>query len=280
MTHSQHTTFVLQRLFQFLFCLGLLFLCLLAALALTLWRAPYLIFWMDRTDYPEALNQGMRTSCIAYADAYDLPQAPLLDCWDQSLLRQELIRSVDETFHQLGPGRSSPFDDLAESIAQQTGVPRADVIGACNSACNDLAALWHKAVQPPFANLLNLLMQYRRISPGLVCLFLVLVLGSLAMLYSMSENWRALAASLLPIAKCLLLCGLLIPLLAALLWSRWNWVPTENLALHVFRGWSVGFFVCWVLLTLAAGLGCLVLGTHLHRLGRPAQQRKIHRRTA
>lgn len=279
MTHSQRTALVLRRLFQLLFCFGALFLCLLAALAITLWRAPYLVFWMDRTGYPEALHQGMRTSCIAYADAYGLPREPLLDCWDESLLRQELIRSVDETFHQLGPGRDSPFDDLAESLAQQTGSSRADVIGASSSACHNLAALWHKAVQPPFANLLNLLMQYRRISPGLVCLFVLLVLGSLAMLYSMSESWRALASSLLPMARCLLLCGVLVPILAALIWSRWSWVPTESLALHLFRRWSAGFFGCWVLITLASGAGCLLLGARFHRLSRPAQ-RKIHRRTA
>lgn len=278
MTHSQHAATTLQHLFQFLFCFGGLFLCLFTALALTLWSPPYLVFWIDHTDYPTTLSQGMRTSCISYSESYGLSQNILIDCWNESLLRQELILSVDETYHQLGPARSSPFDDLSESLAKQTGLPRASVISTCDAACRDLSALWHKAVQAPFANLLNLMMQYRRIAPGLTCLFFLLVLGSLAMLYSMCENPRMLAASLLPAAKTFLLCGLPLPLLCALLWSRWEWVPCESLAYNLFRCWTTGFFVCWISLTLLVGLGCLILGTHLFRTSPIRRSGKIHRR--
>lgn len=274
MAHSQSMTVILRRLFQFLFCLGTLFLCLFLAMFLTLWSVPYLVFWIDRTDYPDSLSQGLRISCIAYAEAYELPEAPLLECWDTELLRQELVRSVDETFHQIGPGRSTPFDRLAEQ-----GVFSSADQEKASAACQELSALWHKAIQTPFSNLLNLFMQYRRIAPGLMCLFLPLALGSLAMLYATSANLRALATCLLPASQTLLLCGVLIPAASAFLWSRWSWVPAESLASTLFRCWSTGFFFCWALITLSAGLFCLLLGAHWNRVSSPMRPAKIRRRT-
>lgn len=273
MAHSHITNAIVRRLFQFLFCLGTLFLCLFLAMVLTLWSAPYLVFWADRTGYPDALSQGMRTSCAAYAAAYGLPEKALLECWDTELLRQELVRSVDETFHEMKPGRSSPFDSLSEEGAFASSDPE-----KVSAVCRELSSLWHKAVQTPFSNLLNLLMQYYRIAPGLVCLFLALSLGSLAMLYSISTSLRALAASLLPAAQSILLCGLLIPAAAALFWSRWSWVPAESLARPLFHWWSAGFFLCWALLTLAAGFCFLVVGSRWNQTSSPLRPAKIRRR--
>lgn len=274
MAHSHPTTVIVRRLFQFLFCLGTLFLCLFLAMFLTLWSAPYLVFWIDRTAYPDSLSQGMHISCTAYADAYGLQEEPLLECWDTELLRQELVRSTDETFHQLRPGRATPFDSLVENDTFFSSEQ-----GDASAVCQELSSLWHKAVQTPFSNLLNLLMQYRRIAPGLVCLFLLLSLGSLAMLYAISANLRALATSLLPTAQALLLCGLLVPAAAAFFWSRWNWVPAESLAHTLFRCWSTGFFLCWALITLAAGVFCLLLGARWNRASSPLRPAKIRRRT-
>lgn len=247
----------LLALFEGLACLATVFCALFAALGLTLWRAPYLVGCMDRAGYPARVVQGLRTSCLTYAREYQLTPASLTDSWDEALVRRELIRSVDETYHAVQPARPTPFDSLVED----------ELLGQVG---RELAALWTRAVSTPFSNLLNILLQYSRASALPVTLFLGLGAGSLAMLYRASRDRRQLGGCAATLGRAAALCAPVLPAALALLCARLDWLPPESLAAGLFRQWVVGFFVCWGLCLLAAAAGWAALGVALRRPEAPA----------
>lgn len=247
----------LLALFEGLACLATVFCMLFAALGLTLWHGQYLVACMDRTGYPARVADGLRASCETYARAYGLPASGLTAGWDEALVRQELLRSVDETFHLVQPARATPFDDGATGQLPE-------------QAARELASLWTQAVSTPFSNLLNILLQYSRASALPITLFLAVGAGSLALLFRASPGPRSLGGLVLQVGRATALCAPVLPGALALLCARMDWLPPQSLAADLFRQWVTGFFVCWAVCLLAAAAAWAALGRSLRRPPAPA----------
>lgn len=244
-------------LFEGLACLATVFCALFAALGLTLWRAHYLVSCMDRTGYPAQIVQGLRVSCVTYAQEYDLTLSSLTGSWNEALVRRELIRSVDETYHQVRPARPTPFDSIVEN-------PDIGQVG------RELVALWSAAVGTPFSNLLNILLQYSRASAVPITLFLGVGAGSLAMLFRASRDRRQLGGCAAEVGRAVTLCAPVLPGALALVCARLDWLPEQSPAAALFSAWSTGFFVCWALCLLAAAACWAALGFALRRPAAPS----------
>lgn len=250
MTRNQ----TLSGLFKALACLAVVLCTLFAALGLTLWRAQYLVHCMDRAGYPARVANALQRSCETYAAAYGLPADALTGGWDEALVRRELIRSTDETFHLVRPARPTPFDEL-------TG----DGQALPSEVAAELAALWGAAVRTPFSNLLNILLQYSRASAWPVTLFLGLGAASLAMVYRVSRTRQELGGHAADLSRTAALCAPVLPGALALACARLDWLPADSLAADLFAGWAAGFFLCWGLCLLAAAAAFALLAARLRR---------------
>ena len=230
---------------QCLACVVGCLLALLAALSLTLFREGYYIHKLEKSDCLPAITENILQAGQQVASTAGLRQDILDPLVTQEDVRVAVLRRTDEIWHGSTPQPESPYTDvvtyLQDTVSAETGEmwdeDDLDLYNSILVVCDDM---WHSNAVPPLANVLNLLMQYRRVSTLLTIVLVAVLLGCLWLQVSLCRNWRQLAGALYTIGGGIVL-GAVLGMVAVELSGWQGWMPTADPAYALYKSWFGAF---------------------------------------
>lgn len=264
---------------QAVVCICPVLLSLLIALQLTLFREGHLIHSMDAVGYPDSITQAVRLNCDILAQNSGLPAGVLDPLITTDDTRTALVRRVDVIWHGTSELPATPFANvvawLEDTMTRNTGImwtSEDDLAYArLRAGCEDV---WRTLTVAPFANVLNILAQYRRVALLAGYLLFIFWVGAIALLVPLSRGWGTLSHALGRAAV-----GAAFATLAAAAWmgaaAPWHgWMPGEDAASGLFYQWMsalpaalavCGLMLAAVLLGLALGAFSMAERARRHR---------------
>lgn len=245
---------------QCLACVAGCLLALLAALSLTLFREGYYIHKLEKSDCLSAITENILQAGQQVAQTAGLRQDILDSLVTQEDVRVAVLRRTDEIWHGSTTQPDSPYTDvvtyLQDTVSAETGeMWEEDDLNLYNSiraVCDDM---WRSNAVPPLANVLNLLMQYRRVTTPLTIVLVAVLLVCLWLQVPLCRSWRQLAGALYTIGGGIVL-GAVLGLIAVQLSGWQGWMPAADPAYALYKSWFGGFAP--VLAACGSGIAGLV----------------------
>lgn len=262
-------------------CLGCVCGCLLAlliALNLTIFREGYYIHKLDKSTCLQQITDNVLEAGRTVAQAAQIRQDILDPLVTQEDVRVAVVRRADEIWHGGTTQPDTPYVDLVaylqDTITAETGVMWDEAVTQqytnIRLVCEDM---WRTNAVPPMANILNLLMQYRRSSTLPAMVLAGILLLCLWLQVPLSRNWRQLADSLFAIGAGIVF-GAVLAMLAVQLSGWQSWMAVSDPAYELYKAWFGGFPP--VLAACGSGLAGLVwlLGLLPYTMAVRAEKRK------
>lgn len=245
---------------QCLACVAGCLLALLAALSLTLFREGYYISKLEKSDCLSAITENILQAGQQVARTAGLRQDVLDSLVTQEDVRVAVLRRADEIWHGSTTQPDSPYTDvvtyLQDTVSAETGeMWEEDDLNLYNSiraVCDDM---WRSNAVPPLANVLNLLMQYRRVTTPLTIVLVAVLLVCLWLQVPLCRRWRQLAGALYTIGGGIVL-GAVLGLIAVQLSGWQGWMPAADPGYALYKSWFGGFAP--VLAACGSGIAGLV----------------------
>lgn len=243
---------------QGLACVAGCLLALLAALGLTLFREGYYIHKLEKSDCLQAITDNIRQAGQTVALTAGLRQDILDSLVTEEDVSVAVLRRADEIWHGSTTQPDSPYTDvvtyLQDTISQETGEAwdeeDTNLYTSIRAICDDM---WRSNAVPPLANVLNLLMQYRRITTPLTIVLVAVLLACLWLQVPLYKSWRQLAGALYTIGGGILLGAVLGMIVVEL--SGWqSWMSAADPAYALYKSWFGAFA------PVLAACGCGIAG--------------------
>ena len=189
---------------QCLACIAGSLLALLAALNMTLFREGYYINRLEKSTCLQAITENILQAGQTVAQTAGLRQDILDSLVTLEDVQVAVLRRADEIWHGATTQPDSPYSDvvayLQDTVSKETGEMWDDtdvnLYTSIRAVCDDM---WRSNAVPPMANVLNLLMQYRRVAAPLTIVLVAVLLGCLWLQVPLSRNWRGLFGALFAI---------------------------------------------------------------------------------
>lgn len=247
-------------LIQCLGCVCGCLLALLAALNLTIFREGYYIHELDKSTCLQQITDNILEGGRSVAQAAQLRQDILDPLVTPDDVRVAVVRRVDEIWHGGTTQPDSPYVDLVtylqDTVTSETGEmwdeAATNQYDNIRLVCEDM---WRTNAVPPMANMLNLLMQYRRTSTLPAMVLTAILLLCLWLQVPLSRNWRQLADSLFAVGAGILV-GAVLAMMAVQVSGWQSWMATSDPAYELYKAWFGGFPP--VLAACGSGLAGLV----------------------
>ena len=216
-------------------------LALLAALSLTLFREGHYVRQLERSGVLPAICANVRQGGRQVAQAAGL-RADILDSLvTEEAVRVAVIRRADEIWHGASDQPASPYAGavayLQDTLTRESGVlwtdADADLYRNVQLICDDM---WRTNTAPPLANLLNYLMQYRRLAWAPMAAAAAMLAGCLWMLVRLCRGWRQLCRALAGLGAAIAL-GALWGALAIQACGWQTWMPAADPGYGLYCSW-------------------------------------------
>lgn len=230
---------------QCLACIAGSLLALLAALNMTLFREGYYINRLEKSTCLQAITENILQAGQTVAQTAGLRQDILDSLVTQEDVQVAVLRRADEIWHGATTQPDSPYSDvvayLQDTVSKETGEMWDDtdvnLYTSIRAVCDDM---WRSNAVPPMANVLNLLMQYRRVAAPLTIVLVAVLLGCLWLQVPLSRNWRGLFGALFAIGAGILVASVLGMIAVQL--SGWQgWMDAADPAYELYKSWFGGF---------------------------------------
>lgn len=216
-------------------------LALLVALSLTLFREGYYLHRLQTSGALQTIYANVQAGGRTVAAAAGL-RADVLDelvCYED--VRVAVTRRADEIWHGAAAQPDSPYANtvtwLQDTLSQETGElwdeTDAERYRNVQLICDDM---WRTNTVPPLANLLNLLMQYRRLAWAPMAVLAAALLGCLWLQARLCRSWRALYEALLQLGLAVLL-GTVLGAVVVQGCGWQNWMPAADPGYGLYHSW-------------------------------------------
>ena len=216
-------------------------LALLAALSLTLFREGFYLHKLEQSTALQTIYDNVVQGARTVAETAGLRAGILDGLVEPEDVRVAVVRRADEIWHGTTEQPASPYADavtyLQDTVSRETGElwDEADAALYRNIQliCDDM---WRTNAVPPLANLLNLLMQYRRVAWGLMAVLAVLLAVCLWLLAPFSRDWQQLTDAVYGVGAAVALSAALgMALLGGCGWQ--GWMPAGDPAYGLYLDW-------------------------------------------
>lgn len=218
--------------------------CLLAflvALSLTLFREGFYLQRLEQSGTMQKIYENVLEGGHQVAAAAGLPEEILDSLVSYDSVRTAVIRRADEIWHGATSQPVSPYADavayLQDTITARTGQMWNETDTALyrnvQLICDDM---WRTNAVPPLSNLLNLLMQYRRIAWAPMAVLAVLVAACLCLLFPFSGSWKQVTAAVYGLGAAILI-GSLLGMLVLNFCGWQNWMPAADPGYPLYESW-------------------------------------------
>ena len=216
-------------------------LALFAALGLTLFREGYYIHRMESSGVLQTMYENVLEGGRAVAAAAGLREDILDELVSYEDVRVAVVRRADEIWHGATDQPDSPYKQtvtwLQDTLSRETGEmwdeSDAELYRNIELVCDDM---WRTNTAPPLSNLLNLLMQYRR----LAWVPLVVLIAALAVCVWLQvrfcHSWRQLYETISQLGFSIFL-GAVLGALAVNACGWQGWMPTEDPGYLLYYRW-------------------------------------------
>lgn len=176
-------------------------LALLIALSLTIFREGYYIHRLERSNAIQIIYENVQKGARMVVAAAGLREDILDNLVDTEQVYVAVVRRADEIWHGATDQPASPYSDavtyLQDTVSRETGRLWDETDTALyrniQLICDDM---WRTNAVPPLSNLLNLLMQYRRLVWAPMALLAAALVACLWLQVRFCRGWRQLYSAL------------------------------------------------------------------------------------
>ena len=152
-----------------------------------------------------------------------------------------VVRRADEIWHGATDQPASPYSDavtyLQDTVSRETGrlwdETDAALYRNIQLICDDM---WRTNAVPPLSNLLNLLMQYRRLVWAPMALLAAALVACLWLQVRFCRGWRQLYSALFGMGTAIAL-GSVMGMLAINAGGWQNWMPASDAGYGLYYEW-------------------------------------------
>lgn len=244
-------------------------LALLTALSLTLFREGFYLHELEQSGCLQVIYDNVQQGARTVAEAAGLRGDILEELVTPEQVRVAVIRRADVYWKGSSEQPDSPYADavayLEDTITAETGEmwdqDDANLYKNIQLICDDM---WRTNAVPPMSNLLNLLMQYRRIAWALMALMAASLIACRRMMGTLCRNpqelWDAVWGLGFGIAVD---CALTMAVIALSGWQ--SWMPDTDPAYGLYLEWMGALGP--VIAACGVGLAGLVWATGLKAYG-------------
>lgn len=216
-------------------------LALLIALSLTIFREGYYIHRLERSNAIQIIYENVQKGARMVAAAAGLREDILDNLVDTEQVYVAVVRRADEIWHGATDQPASPYSDsvtyLQDTVSRETGRlwDEADTALYRNIQliCDDM---WRTNAVPPLSNLLNLLMQYRRLVWAPMALLAAALVACLWLQVRFCRGWRQLYSALFGMGTAIAL-GSVLGMLAINAGGWQNWMPASDAGYGLYYEW-------------------------------------------
>lgn len=244
-------------------------LALLAALSLTLFREGYYLHKLQQSGCLQVIYENIQQGAQAVAEQGGLPGDILQELVTPEMVSIAVIRRADIIWHGTTEQPESPYSGtvayLEDTVSRKTGEMwdenDENHYKNIQIICDDM---WRTNTVAPMTNLLNLLMQYRRIAWALIAVLAAALLTCRGLISSLSRNPRELWEIVFGLGMAVVVgCALAMIAVGASSWQ--DWMPSSDPAHAFYLEWMGGMGP--VLAACGCGLAGLIWITGLRAYG-------------
>lgn len=245
-------------------------LALLTALSLTLFREGFYFHALEQSDCLQVIYENVQQGGRTVARTAGLREDILDELVTPESVRVAVIRRADVIWHGASDQPESPYADamvyLEDTVTAETGElwdeEDETLYKSIQLICDDM---WRTNTVPPMSNLLNLLMQYRRIAWALMAVMAVSLIACRCMMSTLCAGPRQLWDAVMGLGAAIALgCVLTMAVIGAAGWQ--SWMPDTDPAYGLYRAWMGALGP--VVAACGIGLAGLVWSTGLTAYGR------------
>lgn len=254
-------------------CLCALLLVLCLALHQTLMSENHYARQLERSGYLDFVQQQILDTCSGYAAQVQTGTAPLEEVITAEAVRAGVLHRADAIWNGASVDATDPFGDLITRY-QDTVAPEPPVYDGYRILQYNCQQEWQSAVATPYSAALGTVLQYRGLVGAVLYLSALLLAGCVVLQFLLADRWLTLGRSLLRMADCTLLSGLVLAAALAFTTGYRSWPAAEG-TLQTFWGRWFGAFPLAVAANAAAvGLVLSLLSWETCNLSRAAKRKQ------
>lgn len=244
-------------------------LALLTALSLTLFREGFYLDRLHDSDCVQGIYENIQQGARTVAEAAGLRGDILEELVTPEAVDVAVVRRADTIWHGSTEQPESPYAGtvayLEDTVSRETGILWSESdenrYKSIQLICDDM---WRTNTVAPLSNLLNLLMQYRRVAWALMAVLAVLLLLCRGMISSLCRDARERWDTVFGLGLAVFVgCALAMGVIGLSGWQ--NWMPDSDPGYKLYREWMGA--VGPVLTACGSGLAALVWITGLRAYG-------------
>lgn len=260
-------------------CLCAMLLVLCMALRQTLMSENHYAHQLERSGYLDFVQQQILDTCSGYAAQVQTDTAPLEEVITAETVRAGVLHRADVIWNGASADETDPFGDLITRY-QDTVATEPPVYDGYRILQYNCQQEWQSAVATPYSAVLGTVLQYRGLVSVVLYLSALLLAGCVVLQFLLADRWLTLGRSLLRMADCTLLSGLVLAAALAFATGYRSWSAAEG-SLQVFwERWFGAFPLAVAGYAAAVGLVLSLLSWETCNLSRAAKRKRQQEKQA